>query len=240
MTWPQLQRVPEPEVMDESAEVQAYTSAAAQTYLAKIDRTFVDHLARLIEPAAKGVPVRGLALDIGCGPGQIPIMMAQRWPGLRVTGIDAAPHMIAEARKAAAHAGVAIAFQVFRLSNGPGGRLPFDNASFDLVTCNSVLHHLGDPVLVLNEIARVAKAQGAVLVRDLRRPSALAFPLHVRWFGRKYAGEMRRLYEASVRAAYTARELGALLAQSNLNDGRARVFRHRLTHIGIERPGLTR
>jgi len=233
-----LERVPEPEVMDELAEVEAYSSAAAQAYLEKIDRTFVNHVARLL-PA--GREPAGIALDVGCGPGQIPIMMASRWPGLRITGIDAAPAMIEKARAAARQAGVAAAFQVFRFAGGEDsagerqGRLPFDDACFDLVTCNSVLHHLAQPMAALDEIARVARPQGAVLVRDLRRPPALFFPLHVRWFGRHYRGEMRRLYQASVFAAYTAGELRQMLKRSRLNDGRARVFRHRLTHIGIER-----
>jgi 2-polyprenyl-3-methyl-5-hydroxy-6-metoxy-1,4-benzoquinol methylase len=233
MVW-KLERVPEPEVMDESSEVEAYASAAAQTYLEKIDRTFVTHVARLF-PAGDPRLVRGLALDVGCGPGQIPIMMAARWPGLRITGLDAAPAMIEQARKDAARAGVAISFQVLRLGPHGEARLPFDNASFDLVTSNSVLHHVADPVAFFDEIARVAKPDGAVLVRDLRRPSAPTYRLHVRWFGRKYSGEMRRLYEASVHAAYTARELRDLLTESRLNDGRSRVFRFRLTHLGIER-----
>src|SRR5947207_5635790 len=195
-----MHRVPEPEVMDESAEVEAYASAAAQSYLEKIDRTFVQHVARLIERPGK--PVSGVALDVGCGPGQIPIMMAQRWPGLRITGLDAAPTMIEQARKNAAAAQVAISFQVLRVGPETKGRLPFDDGVFDVVTCNSVLHHLPEPVAVLDEMARVAKPGGAVLLRDLRRPSAFAYPLHVRWFGRHYSGEMRRLYEASLPAAY--------------------------------------
>ncbi len=162
-------------------------------------------------------------------------MMAARWPGLRITGLDAAPAMIEQARKDAARAGVAISFQVLRLGPHGEARLPFDDASFDLATSNSVLHHVADPVAFFDEIARVAKPDGAVLVRDVRRPSAPAFPLHVRWFGRKYSGEMRRLYEASVHAAYTAGELRDLLTESRLNDGRSRVFRFRLTHLGIER-----
>ncbi len=231
-----MPRVPEPEVMDAASEVEAYSSAAAQSYLEKIDRTFVDHAAGLIESAAGRGAVTGLALDVGCGPGQIPILMVRRWPGLRITGVDAAPHMIEEARRAAARAQVAISFQVVHVGSGAQGRLPFGDACFDLVTCNSVLHHLADPVAVLDEIARVAKPQGAVLVRDLRRPSALSHGLHWRWFGRHYSGEMLRLYRASVRAAYTAGELAELLRRSRLNDGRARVFRHHRTHIGIERP----
>lgn len=230
MSWLRLERVPEPEVMDSGDEVEAYASAAAQSYLERIDRTFVDHVARLFGGDAR---VRGIALDLGCGPGQIPIMMAARFPGLRITGLDAAPAMIEEARRAAARANVAISFQVFRA--GANGRLPYADAVFDLVTCNSVLHHLADPVAVFDELARVAKPGGGVLIRDLRRPSRLAFPLHVRWFGRHYSGEMRRLYEASVRAAYTLPELADLLHRSSLDDGRSRVFRHRLTHLGIER-----
>lgn len=230
----QTERVPEPEVMDEAGEVEAYTSAAAQVYLEQIDRTFVEHVRRLF---ASQEP-RGLALDLGCGPGQIPIMMAKRWPNLRIVGLDAAPHMIEQARKNAAQAKVAVTFQTFRASS-PGangaGRLPFDAGTFDLVTCNSVLHHLSAPVPVLDEIARIAKRSGAVLLRDLRRPAGAVMVPHIWWHGRHYSGEMKRLYTASVRAAYTADELSALLALSKLSDGRSRVFQHQRTHLGIER-----
>jgi ubiquinone/menaquinone biosynthesis C-methylase UbiE len=232
----QAKRVPEPEVMDEAAEVEAYTSAAAQAYLEKIDRTFVEHVAALFP----GREARGLALDLGCGPGQIPIMMAKRWPALRIVGLDAASHMIEQARKNAAEAKVAVTFQTFRASSAANGtgRLPFDAATFDLVTCNSVLHHLSAPLPALDEIARVAKPGGAILLRDLRRPSATAITPHIWWYGRHYDGEMKRLYTASVRAAYTVEELVAMLAASKLNDGRTRIFRHQRTHLGIERPAL--
>ncbi len=77
-----------------------------------------------------------------------------------------------------------------------------------------------------------------MLIRDLMRPPAPAYPFHVRLFGRHYSGEMRRLYEASVRAAYTFGELQSMLELSRLNDGRSRVFKRGLTHLGIERPAL--
>ena len=41
MSWLDLPREPEPEVMDDSDEVEAYASAAAQEYLDRIDDTFV-------------------------------------------------------------------------------------------------------------------------------------------------------------------------------------------------------
>ena len=52
MSWFDLPRRPEPEVMDDSSEVQAYSSAAADAYLSKIDDGFVEHALRLIGPAA--------------------------------------------------------------------------------------------------------------------------------------------------------------------------------------------
>ena len=63
MSWLDLPRVPEPEVMNDSDEVEAYASAAAQAYLGKIDDTFVEHAVRLVAARA-----RGRALDIGTGP----------------------------------------------------------------------------------------------------------------------------------------------------------------------------
>jgi SAM-dependent methyltransferase len=230
-----FRRIPEPELMDDDCEVDAYSSAAAESYLAAIDQSFVDHVERLLAGGNDG-PVAGRALDVGCGPGQIPILMAKRWPALQFVGIDAGPAMIEKARQDAAAAGVKIEFQVFRVGPQGEARLPYPDASFELVTCNSTLHHLADPLGAMNEMARVAKPEGAVLLRDLVRPPGLTYALHVRVFGRHYRGEMRRLYEASVAASYTAAELGDMLAASRLNDGRARVFQRGRTHVGIERP----
>jgi hypothetical protein len=48
---------------------------------------------------------------------------------------------------------------------------------------------------------------------------------------------MKKLYEVSVRAAYTSEELGDLLRTSALPE--ARIFRHGHTHLGFVRSGLT-
>jgi ubiquinone/menaquinone biosynthesis C-methylase UbiE len=222
--------------MDTDDEVDAYASAAAQSYLESIDRTFVDHLARLI--AGTGLETSARVLDFGCGPGQIPILIAQRWPAMKVLGIDAGPNMIEQAHKDTSAAGVNVEYAVVRLGPQGDARLPYADAEFDVVLCNSVMHHLDDPVGTLDELARVAKPPGAVLVRDLLRPPAPFYPLHVRLFGRHYSGEMRRLYEVSVHAAYTIDEMKHMLRRSRLNDGRTRVFQRGLTHLGIERPAL--
>jgi ubiquinone/menaquinone biosynthesis C-methylase UbiE len=228
--WWTLPRVPEPEVMDEADEVEAYASAAAEAYLQRIDETFVAHACRLVGRAAEG-----LALDVGTGPGQIVCRLAGCLPGWRFVGIDCSARMIARARaRAAAMPSDRAARVHFFVANA--NCLPFGEATFDLVLCNSVLHHLHDPQRVLAELIRVAKPEAAFLLRDLRRPSRLAFPLHVRWHGRHYRGRMYELYCASVRAAYTPAELHGLLQSAKVP--RARIFLFGATHLGIERPLL--
>jgi ubiquinone/menaquinone biosynthesis C-methylase UbiE len=209
--------------MESNEEAEAYSSAAAQAYLAHLDNTFVDHTLSL------GVR-SGLALDVGTGPGQIPIKLALKLPQLEIVGIDLSEAMLAKARNAAAAADVEGKVR-FELGDARG--LLFPDHHFDLVMCNSLLHHAADPLATLNELARVTRPRGALLLRDLRRPSALAFPFHVTWFGRHYQGLMKQLFTDSVRAAYTLRELDDLLARSKIVGGK--VFRRGLSHIGIER-----
>jgi ubiquinone/menaquinone biosynthesis C-methylase UbiE len=221
--WFSLPRVPEPEVMESDEEAAAYSSAAAQDHLKRLDNAFVDQVLTL------GI-TSGLALDVGTGPGQIPIKLALRLPYLKIIGLDLSDAMLNKARHDAQASGVAdrVAFQI-----GDATRLAFPDGHFDLVICNSLLHHVPHPLATLNELARVTRPEGAILLRDLRRPSALALPFHLAWFGRHYHGLMKKLFRDSVRAAYTEDELRELLSQSKISGGR--VFRSARSHVGIER-----
>ena len=218
MTFP---RTPEPEVMESADEVDAYSSAAAQRYLDAIDTTLVDHIARL------GV-VSGRLLDVGCGPGNIALKIARRWPGVQVVGVDFSQNMILAARAAAASQQLTARAEFLA---GDAKKLPFPDGALDFVLSNSVLHHLHDPLGMLDEMARVVKPGGLVLLRDLRRPGRLIFPWHVRWYGRHYSGLMKKLFTDSVRAAYTGEELARMLHASKL--ATARVFYHERTHLGF-------
>src|SRR5581483_11625272 len=87
MSWFQLPRQPETEVMDDACEVEAYASAAAQAHLDAIDNTLVEQVLEL------GIQA-GMALDVGTGPGSIPLKIARRRPDLRWVGIDKSQTML--------------------------------------------------------------------------------------------------------------------------------------------------
>lgn len=64
------------------------------TYADERGRPFVDLVARI--PAAE--PAR--VVDLGCGPGALTALLRERWPGARITGVDASPEMVEAARAA--------------------------------------------------------------------------------------------------------------------------------------------
>lgn len=232
MSWLHLARVPEPEVMDDAGEAQAYSSASAEIYLSKIDDSFVEHAIGLIEPAP------GRAVDIGCGPGQILKKLSARLPEWEFCGVDRSFAMIrlaaeSEGNPSPATGSVGPAKGNVQFVRADANSLPFRDGSFDLVLCNSVLHHMREPSRLLAEIRRIAKPNAGILLRDLRRPSRISYSFHVRWHGRHYEGLMYKLYCDSVRAAYTFNELAAMLRRAGISG--ARVFPHGSTHLGIER-----
>ena len=99
-------------------------------------------------------------LDVGCGPGTITAGLADRVPRGHVTGIDAAPSVIEQAREAAGGR------PNLDFTTGDVYALDYPDASFDVVHTHQVLQHLGDPVRALREMRRVTRPGGLVAVRD--------------------------------------------------------------------------
>jgi len=108
-------------------------------------------------------------LDVGCGTGTLAIAARPRvGPAGEVFGIDAAPEMVAGARRKALRAGVDVAFEAAQAQ-----ALPFPDARFDLVTATLMLHHLPRAArsLFVREVRRVLKPGGRLLVIDFATSS---------------------------------------------------------------------
>ena len=133
-------------------------------------------------PPMKGARV----LDVGCGDGTMLCEVARKVEGGRLFGVD-----ISElAAREAAGKGVPVA-----VADAEGG-LPFKDGSFDLVICSEVLEHLFSPERALDEIRRVLKPTGRLIVsvpnmgyirkRILlllgRSPLEPEYPAHIRFW----------------------------------------------------------
>jgi ubiquinone/menaquinone biosynthesis C-methylase UbiE len=102
----------------------------------------------------------GRILDVGTGPGYLPLRISEVLPGSEVIGIDVSEDMIRIARKNAE--GKNVKFLV-----GDASEMPFEDDSFDLVVSTGSLHHWRNPVNVLNEIYRVLRPGRKALIYDL-------------------------------------------------------------------------
>ncbi|MFI5273428.1 MAG: class I SAM-dependent methyltransferase [Ktedonobacterales bacterium] len=100
-------------------------------------------------------------LDIGCGAGLACQLAARR--GARITGLDAAPGMLAIAASRLPEA---------RFDRGDMQHLPYGNGIFDVVTGFNAFEYAADPAAALAEARRVTRRDGSVLIATWGRPEA--------------------------------------------------------------------
>ncbi|MCP9789990.1 class I SAM-dependent methyltransferase [Cyanobium sp. Maggiore-St4-Cus] len=204
-----MQRIPEPELMDEVGQVLAY----AQADFTASDAAMVERLAQLC-----GEDPGTALVDLGCGPGNISLLLADRWPAAKVLGLDGAPRMLAVARERLAGASPDLAarlrFKQALLPLAAAGEL---EARFSAVLSNSLLHHLHDPAALWQTVAQLGAPGAFVYVQDLRRPdNGEAVEGLVAAEMASAPEVLRRDYRASLHAAFTVVEVEQQLEQAGL------------------------
>jgi SAM-dependent methyltransferase len=109
-------------------------------------------------------------IDLGTGPGDIPILLSKRSQIPAIVGVDAAETMLALARPSAERHGVA---DRVTFARADVKALPYADGAFDGVFSNTILHHIPEPVVFVREAARVLAKGGVLLIRDLYRPATM-------------------------------------------------------------------
>ena len=141
-----------------------FHAATAHLYEETLDPLFRAHDAVVVGPlldSLRSMTAGDEALDIGCGTGLLAARLATR--GFRVTGIDHSEAMLELAR--ARLLGGALDARV-TLQTGDVRALPFDDETFDLVTCTGVLHHLPAIDRALVEAHRVLRPKGVLCIAE--------------------------------------------------------------------------
>jgi cyclopropane fatty-acyl-phospholipid synthase-like methyltransferase len=199
-----MDRVLEPEVMDDPKQADAY----ARADFSEENQIFVNQFQEYFPDFSEG-----RLLDLGCGPADIPIRFAKLYPACQVIGVDASAPMIQLGEQAVKQAGLSdrIMLRCERFEAVAGANI------VDAAISNSLLHHLPNPLQFWHKLRQLVKPGSPVLVMDLLRPDS---PEEARAIVDRYAGEepeiLRRDFYNSLLAAFTEDEVTTQLARMNL------------------------
>ena len=133
--------------------------------LANVPDAAVESFAGVANPWTMGRLSPGeRVLDLGSGAGTDSLVAAQMVGEQgRVTGIDMTPEMLAKARAAATAMGVGNV----EFLEGEAERLPFPDASFDVIVSNGVIDLIPDKDAVFAELFRVLTPGGRIQIADV-------------------------------------------------------------------------
>lgn len=230
-----LERVLEPEIMDSPHEAEDYDAMDHDG----ANVAFCRDLMALDPDMSKVV-------DLGTGTAQIPLLLAERLgelSGGSILGVDLADSMLAIAERHIAARALDGRVRVERRDVKSTG---LDAESFSLVISNSVAHHMPDPAELIREMWRLVAPGKMLFCRDLFRPGSEA---DLRSLVNLHAGvddvdaseleraeRQRDLFEASLRAALTPKEVRAIVLALGLTDATVRVTSDRHWTLVAKRP----
>ena len=192
-----LKRTPEPAIMSAADEAAEYLGMDHSD----VNRRFVDEL--LLGPVGPRV------IDLGCGPGLIPIELCRRDSSFEVMAVDGTVEMLELAKVEVDLAG--LLDQVSLHHSDANSMDDFEDATADTVISNSLLHHLDEPALGLATAVRLLKPGGRLFIRDLYRPESAEV---VEQLVQQYAGDeqqdAQQLFRQSLHASLTLSEIREL------------------------------
>jgi demethylmenaquinone methyltransferase/2-methoxy-6-polyprenyl-1,4-benzoquinol methylase len=184
------------------------------------------------ETAATVVHPGDRVLDVACGTGDLALAAAAA--GGRVTGIDFSTRMLERARRKSS---------AVEWLEADALALPFDDASFDVVTSGFGVRNLADLEAGLLELRRVLRPGGRIGVLEITQPQGALRPFFRVWFDRVVplmgkvlpGGGAYTYLPASVRRFPGPGDLAAALERAGFADVRYRLFAGGIValHTGI-------
>jgi len=161
---------------------------------------------------------RGLVLDVGTGPGYLPIEIAKRAPQITVVGIDSSKALVRIAQRNADSEGLS---DRVRFLKSDGKRLDFAHDSYDFVISTGSLHAWKRPVLVINECYSVLKVGREAWLLD---PAQIMTTETQQLLGRSLKAVDRLAYwwgsfTSRLTPPYTVREIEEIIRRTKFEKG---------------------
>lgn len=202
-----MKRIPEPELMLEPQQVSAYAEADFEEPHS--------NLIKLLHDKFHGAEVRGKAIDLGCGPGDITFRFASEFPEIRIHAVDGSLGMIRYANNLLASR-TDIRERIIFIHTLLDEFKTLHN--YDWIISNSLLHHLSDPYVLWKSLKIFADKGSKIFIMDLYRPESLQ---DARTLTNKYtAGEpdiLKRDFHNSLLAAFSVDEVRVQLGSAGLD-----------------------
>lgn len=157
-------------------------------------------------------------LDMACGSGMYTTWLAEHVaPYGTVTGVDSSSRTLQIAQNHAQHSPQR---EQIRFQQGDMSQLPFNYAIFDLVWCAQRLHSLADPRSALQELIRVTRPGGTVVIfeHDLLHPPVLSWPPELELALRQAQHKVLQREGGETAANSGGRDLYRLFIEAGLQD----------------------
>lgn len=212
-----MRRVPEPELMEDDAQARAYAEADFEQPHSLFVERFADFL--------RGQSLAGHLIDLGCGPADISVRIARRFPDVMIDALDGSEAMLKYAAERIEREGLG---SRIRLLHGRVPAFPLSPHAYDGVVINSLLHHLHQPETLWQTIKACTRPGAPVFVMDLMRPASEADARAM--VNQHAAGEpdiLRHDFYHSLLAAYRPEEVRAQLDAAELVDFKMEVVSDR-------------
>ena len=192
-----MDRVVEPELMNDPEQVLAYSYADFE----EAHQSVIDNFAQIfpdIEPLHR-------VLDLGCGSGDVTVRFAHHYPRCKIDAVDGAEEMLKQANVLIEEHSLSerITLHHQQLLN-----CMFQNENYDAIISNSLLHHLHEPQHLWSIIKQLATTDTAIYVCDLLRPDSIQAASNlVDQYANKEPEILRKDFYNSLLAAFTPDEV---------------------------------
>lgn len=204
------------EGIDDAAVGEAFNTIQRLPQFKMVRSRIISHV---IKPRIGVPPMDGATLlDLGCGTGHLLMAFHEavasgKAPKLRLLGIDLGAESVRICGERMSDAGIADV----DVREGDGANMPYSDSDIDVVVTSLSLHHWTEPIRVFNEMYRVLRPGGLLVLLDMRRDARkfwhrlLAFATYV-----VVPKALRHVREplGSLLASYTSEELEALLSKT--------------------------
>ncbi|MEJ2114598.1 MAG: class I SAM-dependent methyltransferase [Gammaproteobacteria bacterium] len=206
-----MQRVVEPELMNDPEQVLAYSKADFEAS----HQSIVEHFAQIFPNIFSDSRPLHYILDLGCGSADVTVRFAHQFPSCKIDAVDGAEEMLKQAEMLIKRESLAERITLYHQ------RLPnctFENKSYDVIISNSLLHHLHEPKHLWSVIKQLATTNTAIYVCDLFRPDTkLEANELVDQYANKEPEVLRKDFYNSLLAAFTPDEVRTQIDSEELD-----------------------